>query len=769
MKLSALMIALLVVVPATARAQSGTAADSAWARGDTDTAYRLYEARLARDSSDTFALHRVALVKAWGQHYAESIKLFDRLVRLQPENTAAAVDRARVLGWNRQFDDAERALADVVKKAPTNEAALELDAQVLSWAGKYAESLNVWDRLVSVAKNPEPYRLPHAYAVASAGKHREGIAEVDEILRQHPDSVAALEAKAQFATWAGLGEPATSAYDALIALRPDTIRYRLDRARALVTLGRGDAAFADINAVLARDSMNMDALQAGAELAASLGRRDDAVRAYSRLIRVSPEATNLVLRRAQLLGGMGRYDDALRDLEGLLAHEPTNDEALRANAQFASWAGMYARGVTAYERLLAQKPNDVNAMIGLGQVLSWSQQFDSANVVYNKILTVEPKNLDARRGIAQVATWRGNGAEGQRLWEAILQENPKDVVALLGLAGSYQSQGKPRKARAALRQVAAIQPDAPGLKELKGYVDRALAPSFSPLVLYQTDSDRNRVLSANVDASFQLFGPLELRAGAGRKHFEQEGTTLDRDVTNAQAGLAARVGAGWRLNGSVGVWQPAGGSSESITTSAAGLSSPVWKSTQASVTYQRSVYDVTALLANNPVTVRDFAVDAGRTFGPHVSLSASGSTAQFDGLTTNTRTMGNLRMNLRARPWVSIGPSIRAYGFSKDPHEGYWAPESYTLFEVPLAFTASRASSLMPTLELSPGYQKIGGQTDPWSASLRVIASTTYTPGPGRQIGLHVVVANSGLQQLSPVGGSNYRYRAVTLFGSWTF
>jgi tetratricopeptide (TPR) repeat protein len=97
------LAAVFLLVAATARAQDP--ADSAWTRGDLAAARRLYAGRLATDSSDVRALHRMGLLLSWDGRYAQGIALFDRLLRVAPENGDAQVDRARALAWARRYGE----------------------------------------------------------------------------------------------------------------------------------------------------------------------------------------------------------------------------------------------------------------------------------------------------------------------------------------------------------------------------------------------------------------------------------------------------------------------------------------------------------------------------------------------------------------------------------------------------------------------------------------------------------------------------------------
>jgi hypothetical protein len=52
---------------------------------------------------------------------------------------------------------------------------------------------------------------------------------------------------------------------------------------------------------------------------------------------------------------------------------------------------------------------------------------------------------------------------------------------------------------------------------------------------------------------------------------------------------------------------------------------------------------------------------------------------------------------------------------------------------------------------------------------LRARAGLTYLLRPGRQLRLNVIYANSGIQQLSPSGGDDYRYASAGIGILWRF
>jgi tetratricopeptide (TPR) repeat protein len=142
-----LIVLALALPERAARAQDE--ADRAWHRGDTRAAWTLYSRRLAADSGDQVALQRLGLMAGWAGRYEESLRLFDRLLRIAPDNFAAAVDRARVRAWQGHLPEALRDLDHVLARAPRYVPALEARALFLSWAGRYRQATALYDSLLA--------------------------------------------------------------------------------------------------------------------------------------------------------------------------------------------------------------------------------------------------------------------------------------------------------------------------------------------------------------------------------------------------------------------------------------------------------------------------------------------------------------------------------------------------------------------------------------------------------------------------------------------
>lgn len=597
----ALAVALWALVTLAANAYAQDPADVAWDNGETDRALELYEQRLAEDSTDIRALHRVALINAWNERYDAGLALFDRLLRLSPGNLEARVDRARVLAWKGELGRAMDELNALLEADPSFRPALEALAQFQSWAGDYDRALSIYDR------------------IAASGR--------------------------------------TDA----------TVQY--GRARVLSMANRFDAALA------------------------------------------------------------------------------------------------------VYDSLLAADPRDVRALLGLGQVLMWSDQLDSAEVVYHKVLAEEPRNADALEGLARAATWRGDLIEGERRWRAAVEANPEAVGALVGLGQTLRWQGREPAALPWLRRALELSPGNGEAREQMRWVEATLDPRIAPSVVYEWDSDGNRILTAAGHATWRPVPRTELRVDLYHRRARLDGV-ID-DWRGSQGGaLTAQVqlAPGWRLAGTLGGGAPDLPGVDGALTWTATLATPGRYRLRGALVAGRELLDATAGLMARRIVIDQVALNGGTRLGGW-GLEANASVGWFRGLANDTENRRVLVTAFASRPvtgWLTFAPSLRVFGFSKDLTEGYFDPELFALLEAGASGSVSRGD-FTGSLGAAPGLQKIqyDGAIKP---AFRATGTLAWEGRPGRSLSLVALYAANGLRTFAAGGeAADYRYLSVALRGRWTF
>lgn len=284
------MIALVVAVESTS-AQSP--ADSAWLAGDTRLAGDLYELRLARDSTDELALHRLALMWAWDARYEESLELFDHLLRISPANHEARVDRAKVLAWSGDLPGAKAEVDRVLEIQPSYAPALAARARYEAWRGDLTSAITMQNELLGVA----------------------------------PDDRDAWRSQATYLVWDDRLADAIAIYDSLLQSDPSDRASRLGKATALGWSNRLEEASVLYAELLEVDSSDVEAWAGYARVAAWGGRLKEAEDRWRRAIDLAADDASAYAGLGQTLRWQGRNAASHEALTRATELAPGNREA----------------------------------------------------------------------------------------------------------------------------------------------------------------------------------------------------------------------------------------------------------------------------------------------------------------------------------------------------------------------------------------------------------------------------------------------------------
>jgi tetratricopeptide (TPR) repeat protein len=553
------------------------------------------------------------------------------------------------------------------------------------------------------------------------------------------NDATALHRLALIRAWAGRYDESLALFDRLLGVDPDNREARVDRARVLAWRGDPVAASAALDPLLAEDAGFLPALQARAQFESWAGNYDESLATYGRLQEITPEDRSIGLSRARVL----------------------------------SWASRFDAAVAAYDSLLRENPRDVEALVGLGTVLAWASRLDSAEAVYRRVLELEPTNADAQRGLARAAGWSGRLVPAERRWRAVIARNPNDAAAWVGLSQTLRWQGRDAAALDAARRALAVAPTDKDAREALRWARMAVAPRTSASYVNEHDSDGSDIHTTSATAAVRPAPSVDVRMDVYHRlaRYAPEGVTPEeRSSSGGALTLWTLLEPGWTLSGTVGASVPRQDDAEPIPTYRASLSSPGRNPVRANVTYAHYALDYTAVLINRQVYLDELSASANWIPARGWTVGGSGGTALFTGRVSgeeNRRVNGHLVVARHVSRPVTLGVGARFFGFDRDLNDGYFDPDFYGLAEVTARWLREwRHWSL--DAELAPGMQQVRSDGDP-SGSLRGAGSVAYMLSPGRRIVLTGTFANSGLTQISPTAGADYRYHAVSVAGQWTF
>jgi tetratricopeptide (TPR) repeat protein len=227
-------------------------ADSAWQAESYLLATSLYETAVARDSSASLAIFRLATLRSWSNRLDESVKLFRRYVALNPGYGEGRLSLARTLAWQGNYASALAVYDSVIAQNRNYPDAVLGRAQTLAWAGQLPAAIDIYKRWVADHPTDRAASLAYARALAwngdldeaetmytqlartgdaNAGK---GLARViawrgelhrserawRQVLETDPNDPEALTGLAQILNWEGRSSDAESALQLALQANP---------------------------------------------------------------------------------------------------------------------------------------------------------------------------------------------------------------------------------------------------------------------------------------------------------------------------------------------------------------------------------------------------------------------------------------------------------------------------------------------------------------------------------------------------------------------
>lgn len=558
-------------------------------------------------------------------------------------------------------------------------------------------------------------------------------------LAADPNDATALHRMALIRAWAERYDESLALFDRLLVVDPRNREARVDRARVLAWRGDPVAASLALDPLLADDPGFLPALQARAQFESWAGNYEASLATYGRLQEITPEDRSIGLSRARVL----------------------------------SWASRFDAAVAAYDSLLRENPRDVEALVGLGTVLAWASELDSAETVYRRVLELEPGNAEAQRGLARAAGWSGRLVPAERRWREVIARNPNDAAAWVGLSQTLRWQGRDAAALDAARRALAVAPTDKDAREALRWARMAVAPRTSATYVNEWDSDGSDIHTTSAGAAVRPAASVDVRLDLYHRiagYAPQNATPDERSSTGGAVTLWTLLEPGWALSGTVGASELHQEDSDPIPTYRAALSSPGRYPVRAYVSYAHYALDATAVLINREVYLDEWSASATWTPSRGWTVAGNGGTALFTGRATgseNRRVNGSLNVARRISRPITLGVGARVFGFDRDLNEGYFDPDFYGLAEMTARWLREWRHWALDA-ELAPGVQQVRSDGEP-TGSFRGSGSVAYILSPGRRIVLTGVFANSGLTQITPGSGADYRYRSVSVAGQWVF
>jgi predicted O-linked N-acetylglucosamine transferase (SPINDLY family) len=219
---------------------------------------------------------------------AEAARLYQDVLRTEPERFDALSALGLIYFRRNQFELAQALLADALKVSPGFLEGFCFRGAALANLKRYDEALACFDQALAV--NPDSIMVlsNRATVLLQMNRHEAGLAELDRVLAIDPARANSWYNRGNALMALGRHEEALASFDRALAIPPQRAQFWIGRGRVLATLARREESLSCFEKALAIEPNNVLALEASSMLLFGLKRYQNAADGFEALLRADP-------------------------------------------------------------------------------------------------------------------------------------------------------------------------------------------------------------------------------------------------------------------------------------------------------------------------------------------------------------------------------------------------------------------------------------------------------------------------------------------------
>lgn len=414
-----------------------------------------------------------------------------------------------------------------------------------------------------------------------------------------------------------------------------------------------------------------------------------ALAAIQRALALAPDNVDYLLAQSQLANWTGDYALAEKSLARVRQLAPQRDDVLAGLARSAAWHGDLSGAIKTMRRYLNRCPQDKDAWLDLARYYAWRGDYPVAAESLDVYRRRFGEDDGERSLLARIYAWAGWRHEALRLNSPLLGAHPDDYERNYTQAiALYQSQ-VPREALPYIAKVRELKASDKESLDLAGAADQRI-DSYVELPLWRSWDSQGislRHLQAGLDFWLSDTNTLLLEVAANRygaptgNEFASVDGADHVDESRLRVGLRHAFDQDYALEGWVGdSYMDQGGGSTGIG-SLAFLAQPSdawrWRAQ-----LERDRVGVSPLAASLGIDRDGGVVEGWWTPDLRWTLDAYARHDDYSDSNRRDEVAFALRRATVRNSWLmlDLGVAGQWFGFDRNPHDGYYAPDSYRRF-----------------------------------------------------------------------------------------
>lgn len=302
-------------------------------------------------SDDTTALTTLqqALALHQGGQLAQALTLYDRVLKMQPENFDALHLSGLVALQSKNPSRAVELINHALAVNPGHAEAHANKGNALRKLGQFESAVASYDSAIRLRPGHAETHLNRGIALKELGKYALAIGNYDQALSLNPDFMAAYANRGVALAALDQHESAIASFDHAIRLEPRIAYAHLHRGNSLHALGRYQEAAENYRKAIALDPVNAEAHHNLGISLIQLRQHEVAIASIDQAISLQPGFAEAYVNRALAFHEIRQHQAAMANYNQAIALQPRLRIAHRNLSHLYLLLGDYKKGWEEFE------------------------------------------------------------------------------------------------------------------------------------------------------------------------------------------------------------------------------------------------------------------------------------------------------------------------------------------------------------------------------------------------------------------------------------
>lgn len=433
-------------------------------QGKVEPAFREYNLVVSQDEKHVMARVRVGQILLLNNNIADSEKLADEALALEPENIEALVLKAGILNAKKEDDAAITTVEKALKISPDNTWATMMLASINVRINKTDEAINILK--AAIEKKPDEISLLNMLGGIYASRKQMNDAEniLRRIIEIEPKQFDHYKNLATFQIKTNQKDQAEATLRDAVEKLPENDYVKANLVDFLIDNRSPDVAIAELLPMIEKQPELYSLKFMLVKLQLLKKDKENAELTLNEIIeqdKLGPNGIRARNKLANIYITEGKEDQAKSLIKEVLEANPRDSESLAMRGEFELSENKISEAIADFRSVLVDLPNNTGVLKLLAAAHIRNKEDSLARENLEKVITIAPTDEQARLDLSNLLIKAGQKDQAKQQIDNYLQKNPNSLRSLEAMFKIYIMDKLWDKAQDITKRIQQINPKEP--------------------------------------------------------------------------------------------------------------------------------------------------------------------------------------------------------------------------------------------------------------------------------------------------------------------